>query len=510
MIRKTLSRHILGLGAAFAMLFGCGGSATRPAGTVPVSFDISVPADTPDEATVVVTGTLLPSGRLALSRRPDSRFDGEAPLPIGGTLSYRLELSGVGPGPLDELDSLWAPAVARSQPIGTVASRVEARVARWDFPPDPARPAVTLLVTVPPTTPSGAPVWVSGNRPELGNWNGAGERLLRRADGRYLTRLRFPVGTALEFKFTRGSWETVEKGAAGEEIGNRLHTATVADTIEALVATWRDQVEGGGGGAELTGTIRYHRAVASSFLPRARDLIVYLPPGYDGGSSRYPVLYMHDGQNLMDATTSFAGEWHVDETAERLIAAGEVEPLIIVGVYNTPDRISEYTPVADPSAGGGNGDNYGRFLVEELKPFIDDTYRTKIGAADTGVAGSSLGGLISMHFALTRWETFGRAGVVSPSVWWAGRDILNDVFATPKRPVRIWEDIGTAEGGGASQVVVDARALRDALIGSGWVLGDDLMYLEAAGAGHNEAAWAERFDDLLRFLYPAPAPPRGR
>jgi predicted alpha/beta superfamily hydrolase len=255
----------------------------------------------------------------------------------------------------------------------------------------------------------------------------------------------------------------------------------------------------------LTGTFRTIENFQSRFLPSARTVLVYLPPGYDRDTARrYPVLYLHDGQNLFDGATSFIDgqEWRVDETAERLIRAGLVEPLIVVGVYNTGEqRMAEYTPVADPKHGGGQADLYGRLLVEELKPRIDAEFRTRTDAASTGLGGSSLGGLVSLYLGLKYPNVFGRLAVVSPSVWWADRAILETVAALPARTgQRIWVDVGTKEGKSATP---DTRRLRDALAAKGWRLGRDLRYLEARGAEHNEAAWAGRFDRILRFLYPA-------
>jgi predicted alpha/beta superfamily hydrolase len=374
-------------------------------------------------------------------------------------------------------------------------------------PDPPGNPEITFHITVPAGTPESDSVFVSGNRPELGTWDGHGLRAARRAAGVYEASVSFPDSVALEFKITRGGWETVEKGPTGEEVPNRTHLVAGDDTLDITVANWRDWTEGGPRPHTLTGDIRLHENVPSAFLARARNVIVYLPPGYaDEPQRRYPVLYMHDGQNIFDEATSFIGiEWGVDETAERLIRDGAIPPIIVVGVYNTEDRVSEYTPVADPAYGGGQADAYGRFLIEELKPFIDATYRTRPEREHTGVAGSSLGGLVSMYFALTHGDVFSRIGVVSPAVWWADADILDRVAAAEKVESRIWVDVGTAESTGSTgaQIWVDqARALRDALLAKGWALGDDLAYLEDPGAGHNEAAWAGRMEAILRFLYP--------
>ncbi len=261
----------------------------------------------------------------------------------------------------------------------------------------------------------------------------------------------------------------------------------------------------------LTGDIRHHKGFHSTVLNNDRDVIVYLPPGYEANKKeRYSVFYLNDGQNLFDGATSFiAGkEWRVDETAESLISAGKIEPLIIVGIYNAgKERINEYTPVQDPKyRQGGKADLYGRMLVEELKPFIDTRYRTKKGANHTGLGGSSLGGLVSLYLGLKYPQVYGRLAVVSPSVWFAGKQIVKYVEAVKTKPkVKIWIDMGTKEGGDvddASGAVLDARLLRDRLVKKGWKPGKDLDYLEAKDAEHNETAWAARVDSILTFLFP--------
>lgn len=256
----------------------------------------------------------------------------------------------------------------------------------------------------------------------------------------------------------------------------------------------------------LTGEFRTHAKFHSKFLPTDRDVLVSLPPDYDRDKNkRFPVLYMHDGQNLFDGATSFipGQEWRVDETAQALISSGAIEPLIIVGVYNTgKERVGEYTPTRDANVkDGGGADAYGRMLVEELKPFIDSHYRTRRDASQTGLGGSSLGGLVSLYVGLRYPKVFGQLAIVSPSVWWDNKMILREVQALRRRPhTRIWLDIGTDENPDAA---ANTRLLRDALIAKGWRAGHDLQYFEAAGAKHSEIAWAQRVDPILRFLYPA-------
>ena len=260
----------------------------------------------------------------------------------------------------------------------------------------------------------------------------------------------------------------------------------------------------------LTGDVRLHKDFHSSILNNDRNVIVYLPPRYDTNKSqRYSVFYMHDGQNLFDGATSFiAGqEWRVDETAEGLITSGKIEPLIIVGIYNTgADRVNEYTAAPDPKyKAGGKADLYGRFLVEELKPFIDKTYRTKIDAQHTGLGGSSLGALISLYLGLKYPTVFTRIAVVSPAVWWADNQIVHFTEKQLRKPpLRIWLDIGTKEGrdnAEAQRTVDGARLLKMTLIRKSWKEGKDLKYFEADGAAHNEQAWAARTSAILEFLF---------
>lgn len=257
------------------------------------------------------------------------------------------------------------------------------------------------------------------------------------------------------------------------------------------------------------GQLRRHDAFHSEFLEHDRDVVVWLPPGYDGGADEgsgagsYPVFYMHDGQNLFEPETAFrkGDYWRVGETAAELIADGAIEPLIIVGIYNTGDhRKDEYTPTRDARLGGGGAADYGRMIIEELKPMIDRRYRTRPEAASTGIGGSSLGGLVSLYLAFTHPQVFQRVAALSPSVWWNWRAILKTVRQSrSKPPLKIWLDMGTAEG---KKGLDDARLLKAALVGLGFAPKVDLHYAEYEGATHSETAWAERVGPVLKFLYP--------
>jgi predicted alpha/beta superfamily hydrolase len=255
----------------------------------------------------------------------------------------------------------------------------------------------------------------------------------------------------------------------------------------------------------LTGDIRIHEGFHSAHVEFDRTVIVYLPPTYEATTQRFPVLYLHDGQNVFDQATSFGGEWRVDETAQSLITAGRIEPIVVVGVYNTGEhRIDEYTPTHRDDVGvGGHADDYGRMLIDDLKPFIDATYRTLPDRENTAMGGSSLGGLLTLHLGLRYADAFSKLAVMSPSIWWDDRFILREVDALPQRTSqRIWLDAGTREG---ENMIPDARLLRGALVEKGWVVGQDLMYVEARGGEHNERSWSKRVGPVLKFLFPPKA-----
>lgn len=252
-----------------------------------------------------------------------------------------------------------------------------------------------------------------------------------------------------------------------------------------------------------------HPAFHSRFLPHNRDVTVYLPPCYAQHPDRtYPALYMQDGQNLFASGPEdfYHRSWRIRETADTLIFAGEIEPLIIVGVAHTCEhRLTEYTPTADWTQGGGLADQYGRLLVEELLPFIAANYRVRPGAANAGLGGSSLGGLAALYLGLRRADIFGKLAVLSPSVWWNHRAILALVSELApnltSRP-RIWLDIGECEG---PRTITDTELLDRRLRAKGWRPREDLLFQRVPGGTHDEAAWSQRVAPMLRFLFPAPA-----
>jgi predicted alpha/beta superfamily hydrolase len=274
---------------------------------------------------------------------------------------------------------------------------------------------------------------------------------------------------------------------------------------------WLDYEEAYEGGASrVAGTVKVLRGVHSVELANTRDILVYLPPSYPTANQTYATLYMHDGQNLFDEATSFAGEWRVDEALEELAEEG-IEA-IVVGVPNTgAERLQEYSPFHDARFGGGRAADYVKFIVETVKPLVDAAFRTTGERDGTATIGSSMGGLISLYAFFERPDVFGAVGAVSPSVGFARGALMDYLERARFVGGRIYVDVGTNEGrprnrdpldlrgspGGYVQMVRDAR---DRLVRKGYREGRDLMYVEEEGAVHNEAAWAERLPKLLRFL----------
>ena len=231
-------------------------------------------------------------------------------------------------------------------------------------------------------------------------------------------------------------------------------------------------------------------------LRNRRYVDVYLPGSYEKDARRrYPVVYMQDGQNLSDPAIAFAGQtWNLHEGVGWL--AGRGVEAIVVGVHNTPGRLAEYSPVADAKHGGGEGERYARFLIDTLKPRIDADYRTRREREATVIAGSSMGGLIALYLYFRRPSPFGRAAVMSPSLWFGRRAVLDMVGRTRQTRGRIYLDVGTSEGAGTLR---NARVLNRLLRRKGYRK-DTLRYIEAEGHQHREADWAWRLPQALEFL----------
>ena len=267
------------------------------------------------------------------------------------------------------------------------------------------------------------------------------------------------------------------------------------------MAEWKDYpAEAGGAAHTVVGSIRVLERLRSPQLRNERDILVYLPPSYATSARRYPVIYMHDGQNLFDAGTSFAGEWAVDQTLEA--ASEDGLEAIVVGIPNQgPDRVHEYSPFRDPQRGGGKGARYMRFIIDTIKPIIDADFRTSPGREHTGIAGSSLGGLISLYGFFRHHDVFGFAGIMSPALWFANGAVLPWIARQPFVGGRVYIDIGMREG---DRVVADLKRLRDMLQAKGYRHLHDLLCVFDTAGDHSERAWARRLRRKLHFLLDIP------
>lgn len=328
-------------------------------------------------------------------------------------------------------------------------------------------------------------------------------------DGRYTLAVRFAEGAGggqpLQHKFRR------ERPGQGDDEGwepgrNRLAWIDGPTTRVARVFGAQDAPRP----ARYAGTVLQIDPGPVRIAP-PRPVWVWLPPGYEREPQRrYPVLYLLDGQNVFDPAEAGA-EWQVDETAQRGVLAGTLQPRIIVAVPSGRGRLHEYTPTpgwvdaarrgegGPAQRTGGGGPVFVRYLLDELKPVIDARFRTRPERASTALGGSSLGGLLALWAALHHGDRIGAALVVSPSVWWdegfAERDARQAPLPVGPRP-RLWLHIGGREGPGAVPAV---QRLRDVLRERGW-RGTDLAYSEVPDAGHDEVSWAARVEDMLKFL----------
>ncbi|HEY0744392.1 MAG TPA: alpha/beta hydrolase-fold protein [Chryseosolibacter sp.] len=250
-----------------------------------------------------------------------------------------------------------------------------------------------------------------------------------------------------------------------------------------------------------TGDIRTIDNFKSSYLQNDRTITVYLPPGYAASTDqRYPVIYMHDNQNLFDGARAYVAgsEWKADETAQELMSKGVIGPAIIVGIdHANEQRVTELTPTKT-KRGGGQASNYAAMLIKEIKPMIDSIYRTKVDRKNTMVCGSSLGGIMSLYLGLNHPETFGAIGVMSPSLWWDNGYFLKAIEASNiPADVRFWVDCGSEEG---SKMVNDVKKLKALFEKKGLSEGEHFRCTIYEGAEHNEESWSRRFGDVLDFF----------
>jgi predicted alpha/beta superfamily hydrolase len=264
---------------------------------------------------------------------------------------------------------------------------------------------------------------------------------------------------------------------------------------------WQEYALPGGERDEFAGSAERLPALYSPQLDNTRDIVVYLPATYRDGTGRFPVVYMHDGQNLFHDELAFAGAWRIDRGLEDASRSG-LEAIVVALPNAGPQRMSEYSPFVDARHGGGGGDAYLQFIVETVKPRIDKRFRTVTARDGTGIAGSSLGGLISLYGFFRHPTVFGFCGAMSPALWFADGAIFDYIERAPFVPGRIYMDCGTGEG---ERELRDVRCACEQLRKKGYQRGRGLLCVLEPGAPHNERAWGARTRRKLEFLLPRQA-----
>ena len=299
-----------------------------------------------------------------------------------------------------------------------------------------------------------------------------------------------------EYKFTRGGWEKVETTMKGKGVGNRILTVTKDTVINISINGWSDDFKSEKVARKHTAS-SHVSVLDSAFnmpqLNRARRIWIYLPENYATTKKRFPVLYMHDGQNLFDEATSGFGEWGVDECLDSLFRQGKKE-CIVIGIDNGFKRMNEYNPYEFKPYGDGEGDKYIDFLVKTLKPYIDKNFRTFSNKKNTFIAGSSMGGLISMYAVIKYPAVFGGAGIFSPAFWTAPKleDDLNKTAKKMKSKLFFY-----AGGKESDRMIPDMKKIEADIKANS---SSKIYERTDADAKHNEAAWRKYFPEFYNWM----------
>jgi len=354
-------------------------------------------------------------------------------------------------------------------------------------------PQSKIEIRVISTLPQNQKVFITGNTPELGNWNPNKISLYRVNDSTWSKVFEFLEGETIKYKLTLGSWEKEALNEKGQKSGNNILKISDDTVLVFNITNWgysQTNISG-----QITGNVRYHKNFKGrSVLPR--DIIVWLPPSYDSLPDKYyPVLYMHDGQNVIDPlTSSFGVDWQIDEVADSLIGARSIQEIIIVGIYNTEKRGNEYNITS-------LGQAYVNFIIEELKPFIDSAYKTLPDCKNTTVCGSSSGGLISFIMAWENPDVFSKTACFSPAFKISNIDYVAPVkkYIGAKKDLKIFIYNGGVGLEEQLQPGIDEMML--VLKEKGFVESKDLLFIKDSSAEHNESAWAKNVYRFLEFFF---------
>lgn len=351
-----------------------------------------------------------------------------------------------------------------------------------------------IRVQTPENTPQQAEIFLAGS---FNNWQPGDQayKLTHLQNKLYYIDINI-IGNQT-FKFTRGSWDKVETTENGQSIANRQHQFGTTDSLKLVIAGWED-LANGGAIIDLPENVSIlDEQFYMKSLDRYRRIWIYLPPDYESSGKKYPVMYMQDGQNLFDRSTAFAGEWGVDESLNSLFEQGQEVP-IVVGIDNgSGKRIDEYCPWENSQYGGGEGLQYVNFIKNELKPYIDSNFRTKIAAEHTTIMGSSLGALIAHYAGLIYPETFGNFGLFSPAFWINPAIFDSALYDNLSKNQRFYFMAGDKE---STRMVEDMERVFGLLLANG--MDDKQVFMKVVKNGeHNEFLWKTQFKDAIKWLY---------
>ena len=352
---------------------------------------------------------------------------------------------------------------------------------------------VTFILNSPELSADNS-VYITGGIEQLGNWNPGQVKMDYKGDQTWSKEIIVNKPLSIEYKYTLGAWEREGAKADGSPLSNFeakiSHDTIIKDSVLFWTKGGRQRVNQG----QITGTVKYHRGMKGDGI-KDRDVIVWLPPGYETDKTRrYPVIYMQDGQNIIDpVTSSFGVDWGIDETADRLIKSRAIAPVIVVGIYNTSDRMKEYMP-------GETGTAYMNFIVNKLKPFIDSAYRTMPDRRHTIVGGSSAGGIISFMLVWEHTDVFSKAICMSPAFKVMGWDYVKVVQASREKKKHVFFYIDIGGVGLETQLEPGIDDMIAALKAKGYQEGKDFVFLRDPTAKHFEADWAKRFPRALMLI----------
>ena len=356
---------------------------------------------------------------------------------------------------------------------------------------------LTIRVTdIPSDTPENTSIYIAGN---FQAWNPGDSQYQLKPDGKGAFVIEFePNRSKLEFKFTRGSWQTVEGSKESGGFSNRTYNYDGRRaTLELTIESWENKEDAKSSSTALSNVHILSENFYVPQLDRNRRIWIYLPPDYDTSAKKYPVLYMHDGQNVFDKSTSFSGEWKVDETLNKLHNQGGYG-VIVVGIDNGQDhRMDEYSPWINAKYGGGEGDKYMEFIVTNLKTHIDSTFRTLSDRKYTGLMGSSMGGLISLYGGVEHQDVFSKIGVFSPSYWYSDKCFSHVQLTNKKHVMRIYTIMGKLEG---EDMVSKVQVMENTLLKSGYNA-DEIKLILHDDDEHSEWYWAREFEAAYLWLY---------